>query len=282
LMRMMSPLTRRSWEPANNRYRSSWADRLEIMAAVLGAELEAQRMLVVAFHEAGVTLLAGSDAPLTFVFPGWSLVRELELFVECGLSPYEALRTATILPTRELGVEASCGTVEVGKQADLLLVAGDPSQELAALKAVDGVFTRGRWLSATDIAARMTALEAAQDVLAKQLDALEPLLASGDVWEVLAALQDMRDADRALVAYVEDELNTLGYARLNSGEGDAAVDVFMAIVDAFPESFNAWDSLGECHMRNGDLTAAIRCYERSLELNPNNENGRQMLARMKR
>lgn len=280
--RFMSPLTRRSWLPDNNRYRQAWAERLDIMSRVLGMELDVQKRLVRAFHAAGVPILAGTDAPLTYVFPGWSLHRELALFVECGFTPYEALRAATVLPAVELGMEASCGTVAVGKQADLLLVRGDPLEDLGNLARVAGVFSRGRWLGETALQAGLDRLMAKHELQAEQLGVLDPLIASKDPRKTVAALQEMKAVDPSLVRHVEAELNSLGYERLNAGEEEAALDVFLAIVDAFPQSANAWDSLGEFFMQTGDSSDAIRCYTRSLEMNPSNDNARRMLERLSR
>jgi imidazolonepropionase-like amidohydrolase len=86
---------------------------------------------------AGVTILAGSD-PQMGVFPGPALHRELGYLVEAGLTPAEAIRAATLDAARFLadGREPDFGTVEVGKRADLLLVAGDPTQDLAALSRI--------------------------------------------------------------------------------------------------------------------------------------------------
>jgi len=83
---------------------------------------------------AGVTILAGSD-PQTGVFPGASLHRELGHLTEAGLTPAEAIRAATLDAARFLadGREPDFGVIAVGKRADLLLVEGDPTQDLAVL-----------------------------------------------------------------------------------------------------------------------------------------------------
>lgn len=95
-------------------------------------------------HAAGVTILAGSDAQ-SGVFPGAGLHRELALLVESGLTPAEAIRAATIAPARFLagGAEPEFGLVAPGKIADLLLVDGDPTIDLAALTEIRAVILRG-------------------------------------------------------------------------------------------------------------------------------------------
>jgi hypothetical protein len=73
-------------------------------------------------HGAGVEILAGMDHPFPFCFPGFSVHDELALLVEAGLTPMEALQTATRNPARYLDRPADLGTVEKGKLADLVLL----------------------------------------------------------------------------------------------------------------------------------------------------------------
>jgi imidazolonepropionase-like amidohydrolase len=93
---------------------------------------------------AGVTILAGSDMQ-TGVFPGAGLHRELHLLLEAGLTPADAIRAATIDGARFLadGKEPDFGVVAPGKRADLLLVDGDPTQDLDALARIRVVMQGG-------------------------------------------------------------------------------------------------------------------------------------------
>lgn len=96
-----------------------------------------------ALHKAGVKLLAGSDFSNDCIVPVDGLWRELDQFVAAGLTPYEALRTATVEPAAYLDRGGDAGTLEPGKIADILLVRGDPLDSLAALRAVDTVIRKG-------------------------------------------------------------------------------------------------------------------------------------------
>jgi len=96
-------------------------------------------------NQAGVPLLAGTDLGHPYVFPG-EATKELELFVEAGLTPAEALRTATVNPARYLGNERELGTVELGKFADLDLLDGDPLQDIHNVTRVRAVVLNGRYL----------------------------------------------------------------------------------------------------------------------------------------
>ena len=97
-------------------------------------------------HRAGVPLLAGSDVQNPYVFPGFSLHDELALLVKAGLTPAEALHTATLNPAIFLGATDSLGTVEVGRLADLVLLDADPLIDIRNTTRIRAVVLRGRYL----------------------------------------------------------------------------------------------------------------------------------------
>src|SRR5207244_10753432 len=95
----------------------------------------------------GVRVVSGPDASgLPLVAPGTSLQRELELLTESGLTPYEAIRAATVAPAAFLRKEKEFGSLGVGKRADLLLLERNPLQGVDHLKQLVGVMVRGKWL----------------------------------------------------------------------------------------------------------------------------------------
>ncbi len=109
---------------------------------------EFTRQLLSHLHEEGVLLTAGTDAMgVPFQLPGVSLHKELQLLLESGLTPREALWTATVGPARFIGHEDEFGTVAVGRRADLVLVEGNPLEDLGRLRHPTGVVVRGHWLS---------------------------------------------------------------------------------------------------------------------------------------
>jgi imidazolonepropionase-like amidohydrolase len=103
--------------------------------------------LVGALHRARVPLLAGTDAMDDDVLPGLSLHRELALMVEAGLTPLEALQTATRNAAQFLGKLDSQGTIERGKVADLVLLDADPLQDIANTRRIHAVVIGGRLIS---------------------------------------------------------------------------------------------------------------------------------------
>ncbi|MBT2558374.1 amidohydrolase family protein [Hymenobacter sp. ISL-91] len=117
---------------------------------LLGARF---RSLIPEMQKAGVLLLAGSDsgASNSYVYPGAALLGELDQLVRAGLTPAEALRTATLNGARFFGLEATAGSIAPGKAADLLLLDGNPLANLAALRGPHTVVTRGRVYSAAEL-----------------------------------------------------------------------------------------------------------------------------------
>ncbi|QGN55454.1 amidohydrolase family protein [Novosphingobium sp. Gsoil 351] len=105
----------------------------------------ARSAMVAALDRVGAGVLAGSDCPGCRLVPGRSLVREIELMVEAGLSPWRALRTATVNAAAFLG-EPGEGRIQTGARADLVLLKADPLDDITALRRQTGVVTNGRWL----------------------------------------------------------------------------------------------------------------------------------------
>jgi len=95
-------------------------------------------------NKAGVKLLAGTDTPQPFMFPGFSLHEELGLLVRSGLTPLEAVRAATYNPAEYLGALDSLGTVGQGKVADLVLLDADPLSDIRNTRRISTVIANGR------------------------------------------------------------------------------------------------------------------------------------------
>jgi hypothetical protein len=118
-----------------------------------------QEQIVRQLHLLGVPLLLGTDAfGFAGVPPGVSAHKELELLQESGLSPFEALRTATVNPATFLGRPGEFGQIIVGARADLLLVDSNPLQDLRTIRAPRGVMVRGRWFERRDLLRKIETL----------------------------------------------------------------------------------------------------------------------------
>jgi imidazolonepropionase-like amidohydrolase len=95
--------------------------------------------IVRALHRSGVPIVAGTDQAV----PGHSLHREIELYVQAGFTPMEAIQAATLVPARVMGLEKETGTVEKGKRADLILIDGNPLEDIHNTRNVEYVITNG-------------------------------------------------------------------------------------------------------------------------------------------
>ncbi|MBS0571098.1 MAG: amidohydrolase family protein [Proteobacteria bacterium] len=107
--------------------------------------------IVRTLHVAGANILAGADTPMPWIYPGYSLHDELERLVDCGLSPVQALRAATIGAVKFLGLDADRGTIEAGKRADLVLLDANPLKDARNLRRIHAVVLAGRLLRRADM-----------------------------------------------------------------------------------------------------------------------------------
>ena len=107
---------------------------------------EKELSLVKILQEKGVKLLAGTDYPNPFCYPGYSLHEELEILADCGLSNAESLRTATYNPALFFGKESHMGSIETGKLANLVLLEGNPLEDIRNTKKINSVFLKGDYL----------------------------------------------------------------------------------------------------------------------------------------
>lgn len=91
-------------------------------------------------YDAGVPIIAGTDQD----FPGYSLDRELELYVQAGLTPIQAIQTATITPASVMKMDKETGSVQEGKHADVIIVDGDPLNNIRDIRKVITVIKSGK------------------------------------------------------------------------------------------------------------------------------------------
>ena len=111
------------------------SERSELLEKIFRKDIA----IVGALHRAGVPIVAGTDQAV----PGHSLHREIEIYVEAGFTPMEAIQAATIVPARDMGLEKESGTVEKGKRADLILLTADPLADIHNTRKVEYVISNG-------------------------------------------------------------------------------------------------------------------------------------------
>ncbi|MAA96528.1 MAG: amidohydrolase [Rheinheimera sp.] len=123
---------------------------------------ENRRMLLGELYRAGVTILLGTDAPQLFSVPGLSLRREIPKMAEAGMSHYDILRSGTVLVGEYFSDEDQFGQVKAGQRADLLLLDGNPLDNLGVLNQPAGVMVRGQWLSRQQLDSLLADIAAAR------------------------------------------------------------------------------------------------------------------------
>ena len=264
------------WDPKNNSFVSSntgedWAMRKKVYARKLE--------LVKPMHEAGVKFIAGTDLVNPFCFPGFSLHDELSLFVQAGLTPLEALQTATYNAAEFLGQLDSLGTVETGKIADLVVLDANPIEDIYNTRKISAVVVGGKYYPRTSLDEMLVRIE----TLAAQKSIAETLLQTineKDLQSAIAQYHELKTTQFDLYDFRESELNTLGYQLLGMNKIMEAIEILKLNVEAYPQSSNVYDSLGEAYMIKGDREQAIMNYHKSLELDPNNSNAAEMLKKL--
>jgi imidazolonepropionase-like amidohydrolase len=134
-----------SFEPGVNKVAPELAEQLTDVGppnerSEIGEKVfEKELAIVGALHRAGIPVVAGTDQTV----PGHSLHREIELYVQSGFTPMEAIQAATIVSARAMGLEKESGTVEKGKRGDLILVNGNPLEDIHQIRNVEYVITNG-------------------------------------------------------------------------------------------------------------------------------------------
>ena len=143
-LKYMPVSLRERWNPANDfRFKHLTPESYASQRAVFGKRLE----IVRAMHRAGVGLLAGTDVINPYCFPGFSLHDELELLVQAGLTPAQALQTATCNPAQFLDRQPDFGAIEPGRLADLVLLDADPLADIRNTRRIAAVILCGRLLN---------------------------------------------------------------------------------------------------------------------------------------
>ncbi|MFZ5941341.1 MAG: amidohydrolase family protein [Bacteroidota bacterium] len=242
--------------------------------------LNVNRILTKRLHDAGILLLLGTDAPaiVVAVVPGYSVHEELKILTECGLTPYEAIQTGTqnagIASMLMTGVNV-IGTIEVNKQADLILTKNNPLLDVANIKDMDGVMLRGNWFSKE----MLDSLEIS--VKTNLADALLSVTLNNNSAEAIEKKYKEIKADSLeLYCFLPDPLNDLGYKLIHQGRYKEAIAVFKILVLEFPDNWMWLDSLGEAYMKDGNKESAIEYYTKSVNLNPQSTSGKSALRKL--
>ncbi len=296
-LKYLPPWTQAQYQPAANRYKNAFsADRYP----QLRTSLAFQRKLLKALFDAGVPLMCGTDAPEVGPLPGFGIHDELQEFVNDGLTPYQALQTATVNVARYLRHSDDFGTIEVGKRADLVLLDGNPLVAISSTRRIAGVMVRGDWLDhgqltrmieevpanyAREVRTIKSELRSDPAAALKSLSESDPYLNVGQtaISEIASVegfdqvhnlVRKLREADPKSELVTEEGINKLGYTLVGSKKYKQAIAVFEMNTQDFPKSANVYDSLGETQFKDGDLPHALENYRKALETDPKYPNAK--------
>ena len=285
----VAPWTLLQFQPANNRYKNRFGpDKYDVLQNLLAF----QRKLLKSFSDAGVPLMAGTDATEIGPVAGFGIHHELQEFVNDGLTPYLALRTATNNVAQYLRQSAAFGTIETGKRADMVLLTANPLANIANTRGIAGVMVRGRWLDKTQLDHMLNEIQPnyerertkIQAMLVKNpaesskyLENYDPLgrlaafaisdmAASEDITAVVGLLKTLRRTSPGAALVSEDSINNLGYGLMDHKLFPQAVAVLRFNAEGFPRSANIWDSLADAYFHSGDVHDAVQNYKKALEI----------------
>lgn len=174
----VDPVTRADWSAPQNRYLSD-AFRQQPQAPLFSAGNDFARVLTRQLWKRGVPLTVGTDAPLPGLPFGLALQLEMQELREIGLSPLEVLRAATLNARRLFAPALGSGAVRQGELAELVLLDADPLVDIRNASQVAGVVVQGRWISRTDLEARLADYAQRNATLATQLRAAREQAAGG-------------------------------------------------------------------------------------------------------
>jgi Amidohydrolase family len=147
-LRYASAASRTLWRDVGNEFDAKLTpDQRKLLAELF----EFQLRLTGVFDKAGVKMLTGTDFGGQWIVSGFSLHHEFDLLARAGVAPLRVLQMTTLDPARFLRREASMGSVERGRNADLVLLDADPTQDVANLHRIAAVVRAGRYLSRADL-----------------------------------------------------------------------------------------------------------------------------------
>jgi tetratricopeptide (TPR) repeat protein len=113
------------------------------------------------------------------------------------------------------------------------------------------------------------------------VDVIEPVILESGAEVGLKKYNEVKADEGGKYFFTEGLMNALGYRLLSKDKVADAIEIFKYNAREYPGSFNVYDSLGEAYYKNGEMDLAVKNFERSMELNPNNENGKKMLEKIK-
>lgn len=165
-LKYVHPLLQSKWLTANSYNRNTSPERVAYFKTLVNFH----KLLVKACKDEGVPIVTGTDTGTSGLIAGFSLHDELESLVDAGLTPKEALASATRLPSEWLGIDKLVGTIEPGKRADLVLLDANPLEDISATRRINSVICDGRLLNTRQLEQMLKDLAKKNERLKPQYD----------------------------------------------------------------------------------------------------------------
>jgi tetratricopeptide (TPR) repeat protein len=261
-------------------------------------------------HREEVPMILGTDAMEVGTVPGFSVQQELANLVDAGLTPFEALQTATrnasdwFVHPEGGGV---FGTITLGERADLVLLDADPLTDIQNISKIRGVMVRGRWLPKPELQRMLEALPIAYsaekkfltsivqihpETLDKYLDENDPFhkLANEVMLEIvitkgIGRLKEvhsrLRDIHPTSMVLEEATVDDLGFQLLDLNRDSDAIELFLSNVQAHPASAKAFDSLAQAYLKSGNRAKALQYFTEAQRIDGNCKHAREAFAQLR-
>lgn len=272
------PAVFQQWKAKNNRFvkRSEewYQDRLK--------EIETLLKLTKQIAEKGGKLLAGTDASTIFAYPGYGLLEELELMVQAGLSPLEALQTATsnagVFLQEYTQADLKVGHIKVGYRADLLLLKDNPLKNIRATHNRKGVLLNGIWYDATELKEKLNTLASTFNEIRPVVDQFESAILQGDYQKARQLWDDFRENDREPLLAQHYWFFYLGFRCIYEDRNytqdqdklDKALEHFSMYTEMYPEYHRGFQMLARVHYARGEYQKSLEAIEQSDRIHPLN------------
>ena len=233
-------------------------------------------------QEAGIPVLASTDAPTSGAFPGLAVHNELEELVQIGFTPFEALKSATVTPgefiNKHVNQSSRFGLIKEGYQADLILLNDNPLKQIKNTKSISGLVRNGAYFAQSDLDAELTILENIYLEIDSIVRSIEAALSDENV-ELAAEIYEEGKAtypDQNFLGYYTMWYEGYRYLYQNRSltqdaeRANKAVQFYKMYLKDYPNMHGSHYILGIAHKANLDTLNALASFEESMRIHPDN------------
>jgi len=273
-LNLAPPFLRDDWQDALSRIRAdAREDWIESAANIAANPIEEfttfgewALFLTGRMHERGIPIGAGTDTPIFLAVPGYSLHSELEYLVRAGLSPLEALESATVRPAEFFSLQDEMGTVDVGKKADLVLLDANPLDNIANTRSIAAVVSKGTVYTSEELTAMVSAAHSSAPTAAAS-QAVAQLPGSGAVAYTGATVWDgtgTAPLSNATLVVSDGRVVSVGNEAAPEGAGIVDLEgrwIVPGFINAHGHASGRWaadDIQGDAARVEGDLALYAR------------------------